>query len=892
MTSPFRNHHVRHQYLVRGVVQGVGFRPTVATIASRHQITGLCGNDDQQVFIEAQGTTETLDDFWDDLQSNWPPLAIVLATTVEQIPTLDDETGFTIVPSHHEPGVRTLISPDVATCDDCLAEMRDPTDRRYRYPFTNCTNCGPRLSIIKDLPYDRPATTMAEFELCDICLAEYTNPHDRRFHAQPVCCPECGPKLWVEESHPELVNVGGFLVGDSGVEPAAGSFTAESIEEAAVAGPIKETLSTDPSREVSAADPIEGASTVDPIEETSTADPIKETLARIAAGQIVAVKGLGGFHLMCDARNASAVGLLRERKRRVAKPFAVMVADVAQAEKLARLSIAQRAALTSPARPIVIAAMTADYDLCEQVAPGRNEVGLLLPYTPLHHLLFEDPELVLVATSGNLSEEPLCYRNEDARERLSSLVDAMLLHDRGIHVPVEDSVLMADSDGEIMPVRRSRGYAPLPMQLPVLDQGTLFAGSGSSVRTESSVAGTGIRISEVAVAKETTENDNETKLATPSDPVVLATGGELKNAAALAVDDWAHLAAHLGEMGSLASQQAFEASVNQLVAMRRAEPEVVVADLHPGYSTHTWAQKYVHEHPGVELVEVQHHLAHGLSLLAEHQVANGRVIVGALDGTGYGTDGTIWGGEILRLDLDARPITWSRVDHVPCYPLVGGDRAVKYPWRVALGLATAWDFDIESTPAVQQAPAAELKLVRSQLATGFGVVQTSSTGRLFDAAAALTGICLQANYEAQPAILFEQAAGGLDVRSYPPEGVTLGGLSESRDVTIDHPREVFIGLIEDRAQPLARRAWFFHAALASWFATRLKQQAITADTKTIGLTGGVLANRLFTRLLTTSLRADGYTVLTHHVVPANDGGLALGQVWAGRLAAQVGIREV
>jgi hydrogenase maturation protein HypF len=755
---------VRRRYQVRGVVQGVGFRPRVATVAARHQVSGWCGNDDQQVFIEVQGAPAGLDQFWADLLASLPPLAIVLATTNTALPVLAGEQGFNIVASQHEPGLRTLIPPDVATCTDCLAELADPDDRRYRYPFTNCTNCGPRLSIITDLPYDRPATTMAGFQLCPACHTEYTDPADRRYHAQPTCCPDCGPQLWLEDT-------------------ASGQRWA--------------------------------------------GDPIAEAMHRFADGQVLGVKGLGGFHLMCDARNPDAVGLLRERKRRSAKPFAVMAADPTRAASLARLSPAQSALLASPARPIVIAPMAASYDLCPQVAPGLAELGVMLPYTPLHHLLFDDPGLVLVATSGNLSEEPLCHRNSEARQTLGHLADALLLHDRPIHVPVEDSVLLSDAAGQVLPVRRSRGYAPLPLPMPI------------------------------------------------HGPVVLATGGELKNACGLAVGDQVHLSAHLGQMGSLAAQQAFEASVDQLVRMRRASPRVVATDLHPDYTTSNWAQKYVARHPGTELVCVQHHLAHALALLCEHQVDSGTFIVGALDGTGYGPDQTIWGGEILRVDIDERSVRWQRPSHLPHYPLAGGDRAIRHPWRVALGLARAWQFDISATPAVQAAPPAELRLVESQLSSGLGVVQTSSTGRLFDAAAAITGLCLNAGYEAHPAMLLEQAAArwaGAGTAS-PVQGAP------------DHPREAFSTLVGSAGESVEQRAWGFHDQLAAWFAAQLLAQASLAGTTTIGLTGGVLANRLFSRLLTQRLGACGATVLTHQLVPANDGGLALGQAWAARLVA-------
>lgn len=782
----------RREFLLRGVVQGVGFRPHVAVVASRHPVTGFCGNDDQQVFIEAQGAAAELDAFLDDLLATLPPLARVIGRSSRELPVLAGETGFAIVPSRHLPGVRTLIPPDVATCADCLADIADQGNRRHRYAFTTCTNCGPRLTIIADLPYDRPATTMRSFPMCAACRQEYADPSDRRYHAQPISCYDCGPMLWLARS------------GDDAVErPPAGLMTAAQ-QDATLA----------------------------------------EARRRLLAGEVVAVKGLGGFHLMCDARNGAAIGRLRERKRRSGKPFAVMVPDLVTAVRLAELGPEAQAALASPARPIVIAAMAADYDLADGVAPGLDDVGLMLPYTPLHTLLLDD-DLVLVATSGNLSEEPLCYTNADALARLGGLADSFLLHDRDIHVPVEDSVMLAVPGSGVLPLRRSRGHAPLPVVLPTPGpSGGLVDGAAS-----------------------------------PHSPVVLAVGGELKNTFALASDDLAFVSAHVGDMGSLASQQAFEASVRQLVGIHRRAPEVVVCDLHPGYATTGWAERYADAHPDVALVRVQHHHAHALSLLAEHGIASGPVVVAALDGTGYGTDGTIWGGEVLTLggDDDPSPWNWRRAWHVPTFSLVGGDRAIRYPWRVALGLAHDWDLDISDTPVMSEAPEAELRLVGSQLASGRGVVATSSAGRLFDAAAAMLGLCLGTSYEAQAAMALERAAAGWERSGGPAAAETVSG-------SADTLRGAFVDLLAHPRRSVAERAWRFHRALAAGFAGHIALAASAAGTTTVGLTGGVAVNRIFGAALVTDLQRRGFTVLTHQVVPPTDGGLSLGQVWAGRLA--------
>jgi hydrogenase maturation protein HypF len=888
----------RREYLLRGVVQGVGFRPHVAVVAARHPITGLVGNDDRQVFIEAQGSPDAVEAFVADILSTLPPLARVIAVSSRDLDAVVDEDRFVIVASRRLPGVRTLIPPDVATCDDCLADIADPSNRRFGYPFTTCTNCGPRLTIIEDLPYDRPATTMKVFAMCPACTAEYTDPSDRRYHAQPISCYDCGPTLWIED-----VAGSGFDTGATRpAQPAAGGEGATRPAQPATDGDAAEAdphqvSSTEPDlRQLSSGEATPNDRWLRSGEATPTdrwlssgeatpndrwlssgeatpndrwlrsgeaasrnhadvradhAAVIAEAQRRLRAGQILAVKGLGGFHLMCDARNADAVARLRTRKRRSGKPFAVMVADVEAALQLAELSSEALRELTSPSRPIVIAPMSTGYDLADQVAPDLGDVGVLLPYTPLHSLLLE-PGVALVATSGNLSDEPLCFTNADARERLAGLVDGFVFHDREIHVPVEDSVVLggfahsippsaahqgaSPNDGairltgDVVPIRRSRGYAPLPVLLPTGADG----------------------------------------------PVVLGVGGELKNTFALAIDDLAFVSAHVGDMGSLASQQAFEASVQQLLTMQRRTPDVVVCDLHPGYATTGWAERYANAH-GVPLIRVQHHYAHALSLLAEYGIASGPVVVAALDGTGYGTDGTIWGGEILTLSADgASPATWERTWHLPTFALVGGDRAIRYPWRVAQGLAHSWGLDVSATPATTCAPEAELRLVASQLASGTGVVQTSSTGRLFDAAAAMLGLCQEATFEAHAAMALERAA---------TEWARTEGLDVAAETAVAapfDPKTVFAELLGEPETGVGERAWNFHLNLAAAFADQLKLAAHAANTTTIGLTGGVVVNRIFTAALRTRLEGYGYTVLTHRVVPPTDGGLSLGQAWAGR----------
>ena len=683
------------RFVLRGVVQGVGFRPHVAQTAARFDVSGFCGNDDSSVFIEVQGSAETIDEFMDVLLATLPPLAHVIEITKEQI-ACKEEDGFRIVASERSDTSRTFIPPDVGMCADCRREMVDPHNRRFSYPFITCTNCGPRLSIITDLPYDRPHTTMRKFPMCPACAAEYSDPTDRRFHAQPISCWDCGPKLWLEYAGEKLFDA-----------------------------------------------------------------PIRAAQQLLAAGKILAVKGLGGFHLMCDASNPAAVAELRARKRRPAKPFALMVPFDGSED---------------PVRPIRIA----PGEVPEGIAPGLREVGTMLPYTPLHELLVTIP---LVATSGNAPGEPLCYTNEDARAKLGHLADAFLMHDRDIHIPVEDSVVRGDT-----PVRRSRGLAPLPIPI----------GDG---------------------------------------PTVLAVGGELKNTFALAVEGFAHISAHVGEMASLASQQACERAVEQLLRMHRSEPELVVCDLHPNYATTAWAERYCDAHD-VPLLQVQHHAAHAYSLLAEHGLTSG--VVATLDGTGYGTDGTIWGGEILRVSHAA----WERLWHLPRFPLVGGDLAVTEPGRVLHGLAHAWGLDLPL----------HSPLVDSQLRSGFGVVESTSLGRIFDAAAILLNPELEVTYEAQAAMWFEQQANS-------------GNFSAAHTFA-----DAFLELAQ------TQDAFRFHHAVARIIARELRKTGESV----VGVSGGCALNQVLVTLLREELQ--GIELLTHRVVPPNDGGLSLGQAVAGRLA--------
>ncbi|WIK87820.1 carbamoyltransferase HypF [Varibaculum cambriense] len=763
---------MRRAYRLRGVVQGVGFRPHVAKVATDFPLTGFVGNDDESVFIEAQGTASDIENFMAKMLATLPPLASVLQSVAREIPEQEDESGFRIVSSRRRPGARTLIPPDTATCPDCCQEMVDPNNRRYHYPFITCTNCGPRATIMMDLPYDRDTTTMVKFPMCPACRAEYTDPENRRYHAQPVSCFDCGPVLWVSGSQNPVLR------------PPAGDRR-----------------------------PLIAAA-------------LAEARARLRRGEILAVKGIGGFHLLCDARNQEAVARLRKRKNRGDKPFAVMAPNIKNARRLAELNGSQLEELSSPARPIVIAPFGSGYDLAPAVAPGLGDVGILLPYAPLHLELLSAgcADMALVATSGNLAGEPLCFTNEDALARLAGIADGFVFHDRDIHLPMEDSVFLANSQVTI-PSRRSRGYAPLPVALP-----------------------------QAAAAP------------------ILAVGGELKNSFCLASGDWAHISGHIGDMGTLASQEALDRAVTQMLNFQHSRPEKIVCDLHPAYSTVSWASRFA-EQRDIELLQVQHHVAHAYSLLAERSHLEPAVVV-AVDGTGYGTDGTIWGGEILEIAGAA----WYRRTHLPSFSLVGGDRAVRYPWRVALGIAHDWNLEwitpkISAEIGDRQGKSAELKLVKSQLNSGFGVVATTSCGRLFDAAAAILGICTEVTYEAQAAMELEHAATSWANRHIGAPALRFNSYRELFEMLAEEEREV------------GERAWQFHLGLAQLLTTQAEENAQKAGIKTVGLTGGVALNRLFSSHFIRIMREGGYEVLTHKTVPPNDGGLSLGQAWAAVLGA-------
>jgi hydrogenase maturation protein HypF len=768
-TLMLRSDDVRQRFTVVGVVQGVGFRPFVHRIATDLGLAGFVGNDSGAVFIEVQGPVARIDEFGRRLHAEAPPLARINTVSVADIEANPlGGNGFRIVDSQTAPGATTPIPPDIAVCDDCLAELSDPGDRRYRHPFITCTNCGPRFTIIRALPYDRPATTMSTFAMCDRCAVEYHDPANRRFHAQPIACPDCGPSLW-------------FCSGS---------------------------------------DRIEGADAA-----------LAATQRALAAGTVVAIKGIGGYHLASVVDDETAVGALRSRKARGAKPFAMLVRDLDIARRYAHIDDAEAAVLAGPARPIVLLRRRADAPVADAVAPGSPLLGLMLPYSPIHHLLLAPvpgadsavPD-ALVLTSANRSDEPICFTEDDAASRLSSLCDALLDHNRPIHVPCDDSVVRV-IDGRELPIRRSRGYAPLPVDLG------------------------------------------------RDGPAVLAVGGELKNTFCLTDGSRAYMSGHIGDMETLETLRAFERAVGQLGEIRH-QPVRLAADLHPGYQTRSWAERHADDRP---LDLVQHHHAHVVSLLAEHGRLGEPIIGVSFDGTGYGCDETIWGGEILAVGSDSH--RFVRVGHLLPVPLPGGDAAVRNPWRMAL--AQLWTAGIDWTPdlaPVGAASRAELRLIRSQLENNAGCVACSSMGRLFDAVASLLGVRHRIDYEGQAAIELEVLA---DSASAHAVGLRM---AVGDDGVIDPAGMVRAMVSELRAgaDPAALAAGF-HQAVAD--AVLQVVSLVAGEVRMAGLTGGVFQNVLLLRQCRERLQQAGFEVLTHHTVPPNDGGLALGQAAVSVLTA-------
>ncbi|HEY6279658.1 MAG TPA: carbamoyltransferase HypF [Streptosporangiaceae bacterium] len=743
---------VRLSVRVEGVVQGVGFRPFVYSLATRLGLSGWVGNDVDGVFAEVEGPAAGVRQFLALLAAQPPPLARVDRVTATTL-TPNGAAGFAIAPSDPAGRRRALVSADSATCDDCLAELADPADRRFGYPFINCTNCGPRFTIVTGVPYDRPLTTMAPFAMCAACAAEYHDPANRRFHAQPVCCPACGPRL--------------RLLGPGG---------------AGLPG-----------------------------------DPLAQAARWLADGRVLAVKGLGGYHLAVDATSQPAAAALRGRKHRADKPFALMVADLTAAREVCEVDEIGQALLTSARRPVVLLPRRPGAPVADAVAPGNSELGLMLPYTPLHHLLLRQVAGPIVLTSGNVSDEPIAYHDDDALTRLAGIADAFLAHDRAIHIRTDDSVVRPVR-GAASLLRRSRGYAPEPL--------TVSSGFPRPV---------------------------------------LACGAELKNTFCLAQGNRAFVSHHIGDLENFATLRSFTEGIEHFRRLFDIDPEVVAYDLHPDYLS----TKYALELTGADLAGVQHHHAHIASCLADNEAA-GPVIGVAFDGTGFGEDGTIWGGEFLLADLAG----FERAGHLATVPMPGGAAAIRQPWRMAAAyLDAAFDGEPPSGLAVSVRNADRWSQVVTLARRGINAPATSSAGRLFDAVAALLGVRDSINYEGQAAIELEQWAAPAEHGSYPAAieagswPVQVRGADLVRAVTEDLLAGTPPGVAAAR----------FHGGVADAITAVCRLLRERSGLTTVALSGGVFQNRLLLGRAVGLLTGAGFSVLTHSRVPPNDGGISLGQ---------------
>jgi hydrogenase maturation protein HypF len=788
---------------ISGTVQGVGFRPFVRNLAARHNLCGWVCNTSGSVEIAAEGEAAALAAFTAALRAEAPPLARIDSLVWEPAPAAGFST-FEIRASVSQEGDFQPIAPDIAICADCERELFEPADRRYLYPFINCTNCGPRLTIIRDIPYDRARTSMAPFSMCARCRAEYENPNDRRFDAQPIACPECGPRVWMEP----------------GVPAAPGSDNHIAMR-ARHASPVREQHAS-------------------PVQDHPMLEPLLAARRLLREGRILAIRGMGGFHLACNAANSDSVRELRRRKRRSGKPFAVMVRDLAAADSSCEIGDAERALLTGREKPIVILRRKEGCPVTAEVAPGNGTLGVMLPYSPLHLLLMHkgDPVLdeepapaALVMTSGNLSEEPIAIGNDEALARLGPLADAFLLHDREIIQRCDDSVVRIFTAGSRaihgspvraqgpspIPLRRSRGYAPAPVILPF------------------------------------------------DSPPILAVGGELKNTFCLARGRYAFLSPHIGDMENAETLSAFEESIERYQRLFHTMPEIIAHDMHPGYLGTRWACDTAH---GRKLVPVQHHHAHAAACMADNGLSGKEPVTAlAFDGTGYGPDGAIWGAEVLVADFRQS----ERLIHLEYLPLPGGDAAIRRPWRIALGFAAALDLPVADLPFLKNQDAREAETVRAQIARGLNTPMVSSMGRLFDSVAALAGICSEIDYEAQGAIELEELA---------RERIGAEGeypfFLDGENIRV---RDLLAAVIEDvrAGVPAGCIGARFHHSVRSIAVQSAQAVRAARGIRTVVLSGGVWQNALLLELTAGSLREAGFEVYTHRRVPANDGGLALGQ---------------
>ena len=768
---------VRAWARIGGVVQGVGFRPFVHNLAVSLGFTGYVTNTAAGVELEVQGSSERIEEFLARLVSEAPPLALIQEMERRDLPAVAEERAFVIQASQAGPR-RTLISPDVAVCAACLAEMRDPGNRRHGYAFINCTHCGPRYTIIRDLPYDRPQTTMDVFHMCPACRAEYEDPGNRRFHAQPNACPVCGPRLWLADA--------------SGVE-----------------------IPCD--------------------------DPVAAAAQALREGQVLAIKGLGGFHLAVDPFNEEAVRRLRGRKHREEKPLALMASDIEAAGRLAELDQAALSALAGRERPIVLAPVRPGSGVAPSVNPRNRLLGLMLPYTPLHHLIMDQGFSALVMTSGNVSDEPICLDNDEAVRRIGqgagrgAIADLMLLHDRGIHLRSDDSVVRS-LGGRLRQVRRSRGFVPVPLTLA---EGLVPEGC----------------------------------------PPILAVGAHLKNTLCLLRGRQAFVSQHVGDLENLETLGFFELTAGHLARILEAQPGLLACDLHPDYLSTRWALEQ-----GLPVVRVQHHHAHAVAVMAEHGLM-GPVLALSLDGTGYGPDGTVWGGELLK----AWPQGYERLGRLRPFALPGGDKAVKEPWRVGLALlvATFGERVAGLDLALVKERGQHLELIGRMIERGLNTPACSSLGRLFDGVAAISGLRWEVAYEGQAAIELEQALAPEGQGGYDFDLTQEGGL-----ITLDW-RPAVAGVVADLLDGLGPGAVSarFHVGLTAALARWAEAGAAQAGVGDVVLGGGCMLNAFLLERLPELLERAGLRAFTPALLPAGDGGLSLGQALAAARAWGLGLTE-
>jgi hydrogenase maturation protein HypF len=751
---------IRTRARVEGTVQGVGFRPFVYRLAAELSLAGWVLNDERGVLLEVEGPAEAVDAFMRRLPAEAPPLADVERVLPEQRP-LERSAGFRIVESEREGAPEALVSPDTATCEDCLRELFDPADRRYRYPFINCTNCGPRFTIVRGVPYDRPLTTMAGFEMCGPCRAEYEDPADRRFHAQPNACPACGPSV-------SLLEPGGARHEPRGVRRDAG-------------------------------------------------DPLRAAAAALAAGAVLAVKGVGGYHLACRADDERAVAALRSRKHREDRPFALMAPDLDAARALVELTPDEEELLLARERPILIARRIPDAVVAPSVAPLSPELGVMLPYSPLHHLLLRDAGAPLVMTSGNVSDEPIAYEDADALSRLGGIADLFLVHDRPIHMRTDDSVVRSTSRAPLM-LRRSRGYVPGSLGLPV------------------------------------------------AAPPLLACGAQLKNTFCVAKGARAWVGHHVGDLENWETLRSFRDGIAHFERLFAVKPRLVAHDLHPGYLSTTEAL----EREGVEHVPVQHHHAHLAACLAEHG-ERGPAVGAVFDGTGYGEDGTIWGGELLVGGLTG----FERAGSLWPARLPGGERAIREPWRMACAWLVAAEAGLRRPPGrlAQLVDAGRWSEVAALARSGVAAPLTTSAGRLIDAVSALCGVRARVSYEGQAAVELEAVADRAERRSYPLP------LTDGEPLLMD-ARPTVLAVLDDLDAGAALVSARFHNALAGAAAAACLRIAEGRGLDTAVLSGGVFQNRLLLERTGELLSAAGLRVLTPLRLPPNDGGISYGQAAA------------